>query len=241
MGIITYNGISSRDVGVVVERHPDYVTASRDSEKFHVPGRNGDVILFRDSFSNVDRSYDIAFGSHKLVHSEMARAVSEWLYSASDYVELYDSYEPDLYRMAVYEDSTDLENILNHLGRATITFNCKPQRFLRSGNWPVTFTVTGGTLRNPTRYTALPIVKLVTKGDCTLTIGDYTCNINGAVGTLILDSEMQDVYDDTRIPKNLNQYVTTTNGFPKLEPGLTTVSFTSNITKVEVVPKWWTL
>lgn len=237
MGIITYNGISSRDVGVVVEHQPNYESASKEQENVHVPGRNGDVILFTGAFNNVERSYDIAFGSHKRTHSEMARAVSEWLYSASDYVKLYDSYEPDHYRMAVYEDSTDLENILNRLGRATITFNCKPQRFLRSGDFSVKFT-TDGSLRNPTRYTALPIITVTGTGSGSLTIGDYNCNISDIGGTLILDCEMQDAYYETT---NKNSVVTLTNGFPKLEAGVSNVSFSDGITQVEVIPKWWTV
>lgn len=249
MGIITYNGISSRDVGIVVERHPDYVAPVKHVQKVHVPGRNGDVILFTGEYENVERSYDIAFGSHKRTHSEMARAVSEWLYSASDYVELYDSYEPDIYRMAIYDESAEFENMLNHLGRATITFNCKPQRFLRSGKNPIIFEtndeIDGHTIQtldyiqNPTGQTALPIVTIEGRGSCTVIFGNTVFSTLDIGDTpIILDSEFQDAYYET---ENKNSLIVLSNGFPRFEAGRSQISIATNNTRVEVIPRWWTL
>lgn len=244
MGLIVYNGISSNDVGVVIERYPAYQTPSKDYERIHVPGRNGDVIVDKGSYQNVNRAYNIAFGSYTKTHSEMANAVSEWLHSASGYARLEDSYEPEYYRMALYEEDLELENILNRLGRAKISFNCKPQRFLKSGERPIVFTNSGTVtnsvkIHNPTRFQAFPIITLIGSGAARIRVGDYLCNISDIDGVLTLDCEFQNAYYDAQ---NKNSLVSLPNGFPKLGPGLTQIVFSGeNVTRVEVIPKWWTL
>ena len=45
MGVIVFNGISSKDVGIEVETFPEYTIPEREYEAIHVPGRNGDVII----------------------------------------------------------------------------------------------------------------------------------------------------------------------------------------------------
>ncbi|MEY8515320.1 hypothetical protein AALC25_00060 [Lachnospiraceae bacterium 29-84] len=133
MGIIVFNGKSSKDYGIQVEHPPGYQTPARDYEMIHVPGRNGDILIDNGSFQNVDREYQIAVGSKGEDFTGMANKISEWLHSASGYARLEDSYEPEYYRMASCADGITVENLLRHAGRATLTFNCKPQRFLKSG------------------------------------------------------------------------------------------------------------
>lgn len=140
MGVIIFNGIPSTDYKIEVEYFPSYEFPTRDYEKIHVPGRNGDVYIDMDSYSNVSRSYDISFATLKdNQYTKMATGVSEWLHSTNGYVRLEDSYEPEYYRMAVYIEGSSFDNVLNHGGRSTINFDCKPQRFLKIGDQPIIF------------------------------------------------------------------------------------------------------
>ena len=244
MGVIIFNGISSKDFLIEVEHFPGYETPQRDYEVVHVPGKNGDVFIDKGSYQNVSRTYEIAIGSYVRDYTDMANSVSEWLHSASGYARLEDSYEPEYYRLAIYEETLELTNIFNQAGRATISFNCKPQRFLKLGEKPVKITKndvaasSGISLRNPTRFTALPIVTVKGSGAGVLRIGDYSVSISSIGTTIVIDSEIQDAYYQT---ENKNSVVTLSKGFPKLGPGHTEVSFSGGITEVEVIPKWWTL
>lgn len=237
MGVIIFNGISSKDFSIEVEHFPGYETPQRDYEVVHVPGKNGDVFIDKGSYQNVSRTYEIAIGSYVRDYVDMANSVSEWLRSASGYARLEDSYEPQYYRLAVYEENMELSNILNQAGRATISFNCKPQRFLKIGEKSIRIT-SGTYLRNPTRFIALPIITVKGTGSGVLRVGNYTVSISAIGGTIVIDSELQDAYYQT---ENKNSVVTLNNGFPKLASGHTEVSFSGGITEVEVIPKWWTL
>lgn len=242
MGTIYWNGRSSSEIPIVVERQPDYVVAERDYEVLHVVGRSGDLLIDNGSYKNVPRPYDIAFGSHEKVHSEMASAVSEWLHSASGYARLEDSYEREYYRMAYYQEEVELENILNHLGRATITFNCMPQRFLKSGEDPIIFTQKSLQINNPTRFAAKPLINISGPDSVTITVNGVKIFVQSIGGLITLDCDLQEAYSGT-ISKNgvISWPNSEEHTFPTLKPGLNDISIVGTITKIEVIPRWWTL
>lgn len=240
MGIVIFNGVSSSDLGIVVEHGPSYSIPERDYETIHVPGRNGDIFIDRGCYKNVSQSYEIAIGSLEKTFSFLGLSVSRWLHPRAGYCRLEDSYSPDYYRMAMYNEGLDIENILFHAGRATVTFDCKPQRFLKSGERSVIFTK-AGKLRNPTLETAKPLIliKGTTNGSGTFQIGSYTGSIDPIRSIIVLDSELQDAYSGTI---NRNEDVTLgAGGFPKLEPGESAISFSGDISSMEVIPRWWTV
>lgn len=241
MGVIIYNGISSRSIPIVVENPPNYVVAARDYNPVHVLGKNGDVLIDNGSYQNVLRPYDIAFGSMEKNHSEMATAVSEWLHSASGYARLEDAYEPDYYRMAYYQEEIDIENILNRLGRATINFNCMPQRFLKIGDDPITFTAPGQ-FYNPTRFEALPLLTITGEGSGVLTVNETQLTVTDIDGIMVIDCDLGEVYYEST-PKNdkIQWADSQPHRFPSLTKGLCELSFSGGISSVEVVPRWWTI
>lgn len=238
MGVVIFNGKPSLDYGIQVEHPPEYQIPAKDYEVIHIPGRNGDLVIDNGSYQNVNRQYQIAFGDLDKDFTGMANAVAEWLHSASGYARLEDSYEPEYYRMAMFQDEAAVENILQHAGRATIDFNCKPQRFLKSGEESIHLSVNGSVLRNPTGFSSLPKITVFGSGKSRLTVGGCVIEIADVSGSIVLDSTIQDAYKGAT---NRNSDVTATSGFPELKPGENIISWGNGITYVEVVPRWWTI
>ena len=242
MGVIVFNGVSSTVCGLRVEKPPVYAFPERDYSVVHIPGRNGDIVVDSGSYKNTTRSYDVSFGEFDGNFTELASKVSEWLHSASGYARLEDSYEPDYFRLAYYIQENEFENIFHKAGRMTIEFSCKPGRYLKTGETTVTFT-SAGVLKNPTLQTALPKIKIQISGDGTMTIGGRTVTITGIESStaMIIDSELQDVFEENSLT-NLNAKVAFSDRlFPTLTTGLNAISFTGAITSVEVTPRWWIL
>jgi phage-related protein len=237
MGVIIFNDISSRDYDIQVEKLPDYETPEKDYDIIHVPGRNGDVIIDKGSYKNTRRRYQLSVGSLTKDFVSMANAISEWLHSASGYARLEDSYEPEYYRMAIYKDSGLIENLLGSAGRTSIAFNCKPQRFLKSGDESTVFSE-AGTIFNPTGFKSFPTIIINGNGAGVLRIGIYTVSVSSIGTSVTINSDIQDAYNGM---ENRNSTITLNNGFPKLVPGENNISFSGGITSVEVIPKWWTL
>lgn len=242
MGIIIFNGLSSADYGVKVWQPPTYTIPERDYEIIHVPGRNGDLLLDKGSYKNTTRSYVVSFGKRdKNEFTELANNLSEWLHSCSGYARLEDSYEPDYYRLAAYDETNDITNAYHQAGQATIKFKCKPQRFLKIGEEPILFT-SNGFLDNPTFHKSKPLIKVYGNGNGILSIGEYTITINSIEDYIIIDSELMDAYKNE---DNCNSKIQLGNNgtgvFPMFEKGRNSIIFSGGITAVEVKPRWWTI
>lgn len=242
MGVIVFNGIPSTDYGIHVEKPPVYAVPERDYEVVHIPGRNGDLVIDNGSYKNVTRTYNIVVGEIESDFTKLASGVSEWLHSASGYARLEDTYEPDYFRLAYYVADAEMENLFHQAGRMSVEFNCKPARFLKIGERPVAFTA-AGSLYNPTFQKSFPKLTIAVSGSGTVTLNGQTITISGisSATDMVIDSEIQDIYD-ADAKTNLNSKVRFSDSlFPTLVSGLNNLSFAGSITSVEVIPRWWIL
>lgn len=239
MGVIIFNGISSEAVGLHVESAPNLDIPDKDYDVTHVPGRNGDIYTDKGSYKNAKRSYSVSFGSRTTPFHEQALPIVSWLYTGTDYVRLEDTYDPYIYRMARFNGPANITNLLGFAGRANISFDCKPQRFFKDGDKPIVITEASNVVHNYTDFASLPIILVHGSGTGTFTIGDYTIALSNIDGDVVVDSDLQEVYDPEKT-KNLNSTVFIEN-FPKLMPGDNLVTFSDGVTGLEIIPKWWTI
>lgn len=235
--MIFWAGTASDDVRVVVEHYPAQPLPTRKLEAVSVPGRNGDVLFIENAFENIEQEYDIYVSAERPRLPVVARAVAAWLYGSAGYQRLEDSYDLDHYRIAYYEGPTDIENVLNRFGRATIAFNCKPQRYLKAGENAVQLTA-AGELRNPTAFDALPLLRIYGSGEGALNIGAYSVTVSDIDGYIDIDCETQNAYKGG---ENLNAGVAFSPDCPRLVPGVSAVSWSGGVTSIQITPRWWEL
>lgn len=155
----TFDGKSSADFGVYLTGEGVFNAPERAVEMLSIPGRNGDYALDLGRFENISVTYKV--GMYDVNESNFATKVSNfrnWLCSKVGYVRLTDTYNTGEYRMAVYKSGLELEHELLIAGEAEITFDCKPQRFLTSGE-TATSVASGGTLSNPTLFDSKPLLE----------------------------------------------------------------------------------
>ena len=234
MGVIIFNNKSSADCRIQVAHPPGYAYPERDYTITHIPGRNGDIIQDNGCYKNVERTYEVSFDAPNEDFATYANAVSAWLHSTTGYARLEDSYEPNYYRMAVYQESNIFENLYNQAGTATIVFECKPQRFLKTGDNIITIQ-NSLTIMNPTGFEAYPLFK-VTGTSGVLTVNGNSITFSSIDDFVMLDCELQDAYKETT-----NKNSTVSGTFPVLKPGTNTISWTGNISSVIITPRWWTI
>lgn len=167
MGKIIFDGKSSDNYGIVVEVLPDYSSAEKNVELIDVPGRNGQIAIDNGTYKTVERKYNIACGKDTPNEFKAsAKAISQWLNRGIGFCRLEDSYEPEIYRMAIYAGPTDISNIYGMAGRAEITFTCQPERYLKSGEMPIKIEPSSGEndksiiVKNGTEYTSKPIINI---------------------------------------------------------------------------------
>lgn len=103
----------------------------RDVEMVTVPGRNGDVVIDNHRFKNHTVQYKCAIdGSCARYDFERLTA---WLKSLTGYQRIEECYHPESYRMGVFNASIEPDKQNVRQVTFTLTANCKPQKFLLSG------------------------------------------------------------------------------------------------------------
>lgn len=136
MGLI-FDGVDLEErFGLVTDGADTWTKPERDRELISVPGRNGDLILDHGRWNNVDIKYNFLIkDGWQNKFEEFAR----WLCAHRGYFKLEDPHRhPDVYRMAEFADSIDPKLwFTTRTGIFTLTFNCKPQQFLYSGDRPL--------------------------------------------------------------------------------------------------------
>lgn len=234
MHYLTFAGKNCRDFGVVISGAKSFGTAERDLEQISIPGRNGDLFYDNGRYKNVTVSYDASIVNR---FRENYNGFNAWLMSQDGYKRLEDSYQPDYYRMARFSVGLQAEPVIRlGVGSFTITFNCKPQKFLKSGDVPVKFTAAGN-IYNATSFEAKPLIRCYgTSG--TATVNGTPVTVTGCSSYVDLDCELMEAYEGST---SRNSTTTLTNGeFPTLEAGENAVSF-SGFSSVEITPRFWTI
>ena len=231
--MIWWHGISSDDLRVVVERYPDVIMPSRKMEKISVPGRNGDLLIQQDAFENVAQRYEIYISAEALKLPTISHKVAEWL-CVKGYQRLEDSYWLDTFRLAAFKGGAEITNVLNRFGRATIEFDCKPQRFFKSGDIYTSFPK-NTIMHNPSPFTAKPLIFVTGSGAGTLTIGDKTISLTNTTNVTIDCDIMQVIRNGT----SDNSIASGT--FPDLPAGESLVTWTGGILGIKIKPRWWTI
>lgn len=136
---LEFDGESSRTYGVYITGAAVYNAPTRDVEMIAIPGRNGAFALDRGRFENITVTYPA--GIFADTETDFAKAISDFrnfLCSRSGYCRLTDEYNPNEYRLAVYKSGLEVEPALLRAGEFEIVFECKPQRWLTSGESAVT-------------------------------------------------------------------------------------------------------
>ena len=231
---IFFNGITSADYGILINGSKRFKTAERDFENVAVPGMNGDLTFDNGRFRNVTIDYTdcgIVKNFESSFRDFINRVASA---SVTGYKRLEDTYNPDEFRLAKLAGEVDPEMFVNRkAGKFNLSFDCKPQRFLKSGETEVTLKGSGS-ITNPTQFNAAPLIRIYGTGR--LTIGTRTLEISQNATYTDIDCDLMNCYCDN---VNLNRHVSVTgNDFPILEPGANIILL-SGITKIVVTPRWW--
>ena len=236
-GLIVWGGEASADFGMVIAEAPAFDKAVKRTDVYTVPGRNGSILFQDGSFEDVPRPYKVWIGERTADLADRVNAFTAWLYSKNGYTRLEDNFEPDIYRLAYYSGGNEITNDLMQYGETTIVFTCRAERFLKSGENPISVT-NGDTLTNLTRFTSKPIIHIEASGTVNVTINGVT--ITATVTDYInIDCETMNAY--RLAAENYNDKIT--GSFPVIVPGTNAVGITvtGTLTAVTITPRYYTI
>lgn len=225
---------STRDFGIYISGENTFNAPARRVDKFDIPGRNGQLTIDSGAYENIAVLYP-AF-----ILDDFSRNIAAWrsyALSQRGYKRLEDTYHPGEYRMAIYNEELSAETYgyMHTQGQVDITFDCKPQRFLKSGDLPVEYTA-AGSIYNRTDFEAKPLLRCYGSG--TFSIGHEVITITTSREYIDVDCDMMDAYCGTA---NCNSEIEMdSDEFPVLYPGENGID-PGDLAKIIVTPRWWTL
>lgn len=244
----TANAFSFSDYGCYISGDSVYNAPIRVYDEYEIPGRNGNLLVSQNRFANIQVSYPaFIFADTQTEFATKMQNLRNKLYSYKGYQKITDDYHPDEFRMGIYYEGLEAAPVsYNRAGQFDITFNCKPQRFLTSGQMYTNLSNnTNVTLTNPTAFDACPLIFLSSP------YYGATFTINGTVITVAASSSDYSLYIDTESGEAYKADGTSVNNlisipgneFPKLVPGDNTVKFargsSSSTAIAKIMPNWW--
>ena len=253
MGNFKFGEHSTKDFDLVIQAPPTYNFPEKDVSVEHIPGRNGDLIIDNNCWKNTERTYSIASvfrpGTDFISNSER---LIKWLTSTEGYHRLEDSYDPDVYRLGSFKNSGSLTNYYDKATAINVTFDCKPQRYLKNGEKSVEFSGSVATLENPTGYYSLPEITIKNILPLENEVLLFTIQNDNKVTSVVsfnkirsandpyditLNSELQTAYSTQQ--GDINSYINLNNlEFPILRKGVSILSINNYIQNKGIIEQY---
>ena len=272
LNYLTYDGVDSSSFGVFISGDGVFDAPARRGEMIAIPGRNGSLFMDEGVFENIEVAYPAFIGTnYRTLFRQKLGDLRSALTSRGNYKRLTDTYHPDEFRLGIFREGLEVDpQYLTRAGGFTLKFDCKPQRYLVSGETPVVF-FENGEIHNPTLFESSPIIKVTGNGVVAIgENGEYRFIVSDNIGTIWIDTEIMEAYfpagelhpwtdengiqldqeigiglelmDGSQFPANMLGHIEFVNSImPKIPPGTQPVRMSSSITKLEIIPRWWRL
>ena len=215
---LTFGSVNSANYGIYITGQAVYNAPTRAVEMVDVPGRNGQIALDQGRWENIEITYPA--GCFADSESDFRNAISAFrnaVVSQLGYQRLTDTYNPNEYRMGVYMDGLEVKPSMLRAGQFNIVFNCKPQRWLTSGETETTITNSGDTITNPTQYASSPLLQIYGYGAVAFNgyeielrnelIGEVVIADNYKGSTVNYQRDMFEDGDDIRVKADVLVYL----------------------------------
>ena len=232
MHYLTFAGRSTHEFGIWISGESTFSAPERNVESQEVAGRNGSLLFDKGNFKNMAVKYP-AF-----IKEGMPNRIRDFLNFAGSqigYQRLEDTYHPYEYRMGRFKPNMTIDSsgYMNRSGKFTLEFDCKPQRFLKSGE-EITTLEADGVILNRTLQNAKPLLRVYGTAGA-IEIGAETIEISAINDYVDIDCEIMDAYKGA---VNCNGNVSFTDDIV-LSPGDNNISLSGGITKIEITPRWF--
>ena len=222
----TFKGVDSREMGVIVTAMPETVRAERRVESITVAGRNGSLHTDEGVYESYDRTMECA-----LIKRARLDEITAWLVGSG---EMTFSTEPDkVYRVTI-ANKISIAQMMRVFQKFQVILDTQPFKYSVNAAGDALELTAPTTIRNSGTVYSEPLITVYGSGDITLTINGADFPLYGVEESITIDSEMMEVFKGS----------TNQNGkyggvdFPRFEVGKNEISWTGNVSKIKIQPRW---
>ena len=223
-----WNGTDCRTYGIHVSELPPITIPAERTTQTNVPGRPGSLTTLegRDVYDDL-----LLTATCFISDPTQIPAIAAWLKGAGTVV--YPN-RPGGHYKARIANQIPFERILRgnpHCSFA-VNFRCFPFWY-KNGVDDITVTASGTTVTNPGSVYSEPILTVTGSGDITLMVGTTIVELTSITDSIVIDCALKEAYKGTTL---MNEHMS--GDFPILVPGLNAISWTGNVTRIVVKPRW---
>lgn len=234
-----YKGVNSLEMHLRIVNDITYPSPESDIEFIEVLGRDGELAIDHNRLKGVTFSIPVVLQlPEKMEVNDAATKITEWLKNDIGWNKLRFGKSREYEYVAMCHEQFNIHETLSQYGRTVINFRLKPYKYrVRSTNKMSAIT-NGDSLVNQEKRASKPYIKVEGSGDITLkNNGVDWLILRGVDGYVEVDSDVMSAYKGTRLENN-KMISTLRPMFPLLNPGENNITWTGNVTKLEIEPRW---
>ncbi|HBJ1646337.1 UNVERIFIED_ORG: phage tail protein [Clostridium botulinum] len=235
MSEIYFNNKSSKECKLLIENIIDLPTSSTKYNTVDIPGSNNGSLNIYNGLEDIQLSFDFVFKSRENFIISKSRIVS-WLKSKIS-KELRYSLHKGIYYIVKKVDIGEFKTTFKLVRRFTVKFTCCPIVFLDEGKEVITFNKSITLYNGKSTCNTEPQLNIFGSGDITIKINNQQLILKDIENNIIVDSFSKDCYkisNNKIIHSNNKMY----SDFPILEVGENNISYSGNVRKIELIPRW---
>ena len=225
-----WNGIRCTQYGIHVLEQPPVTIPSERVTFTDVPGRSGSLTQLEG-----DDVYDDMVLTATCLIADPSRIpeIAAWLRGSGTVT--FANRQGGFYHARVV-NQIPFEKILrgNPHRSFAINFRCKPFWYL-SDVEPITLSTSGTFITNPGCVASEPVISVYGSGEITLMVGMTITELE-ITDKITLDTPLMEAYSGST---SMNSCMS--GDFPSLLPGKNAVSWSGNVSRVEIQPNWRSL
>lgn len=225
---IIFNGKDSyKDLDILVKEYPSIPLNNEEVEEIRVEGRSGSLTIKKGTFKDIHLDFSLSLINVDNFW-ERIDLIEEWLEKIEDNKLLYDRLDRAYVVKRVEKGNISKEIYVQ--GEFTVKFICEPFKVpideefeeLEGNEFYYTGNVEGE-----------PCIRIYGQGNLQLIINDETITIRNVNEYVEIDSKYLICRDSNGLSKEIDMI----GNYPLLIRGENTINLSSNINKVEILPR----
>ncbi|PFM49570.1 phage tail protein [Bacillus cereus] len=214
-----------RDYHICMVDRPLIPTAKEKVEFIDIPGRESGSLTKKNGFNDVEFKINFNVLEDENV-KPLLRRIKAWIRKAK----IISFTDDNVYRKIKSVEIGNIDNEIEEYGQFEVTFKSDPYEYVIEQ--PIEL-VAGMSIMNYGTTYSLPKFTITGNGTITVYVNGIGFQIKDVVNSVVIDSDAMLCYSGT-FPMD-NKMI---GNYPKLKEGENTISWTGNVTKVELETRW---
>lgn len=227
---LSFRGVNSTSLGVYMLDPPPITIAAERVLTEQIPGRDGDLEITDGALDPISLPVLLYCRDESRINE-----IAAWL-RGRGWLQLGN--RPNERYKARCVTQIQLDRIVRGRDNRTfeVLFDCQPHRYIYPEADDIEIMASGATVTNPGTAKSEPKLRIEGTGDFWVAIGTQLMDFDGVLDGVVVDSEQKDVLDLTET--GFLNSVATMDESPTLAPGANIITWSGDVTKITVTPRW---